>query len=103
MRWSKSQMAEPLFHILPLLRAERITGRGPFTLEQETTLMREHKIDVLVSKNSGGDKTYAKIAAARALSIPVVMIKRPCFPSGVTVANISEALEWLKLREEKTT
>ena len=88
---------------LPLLRAERIIGRGPFTLEQETALMREHKIDVLVSKNAGGDKTYAKIAAARVLSIPVVMIKRPCFPSGVTVDNIGEALEWLKLREQKTT
>ena len=65
--------------------------------------LREHKIDVLVSKNAGGDKTYTKIAAARVLSIPVVMIKRPCFPSGVTVDNVGEALEWLKLREQKTT
>ena len=88
---------------LPLSRAECIIGRGPFTLEQETALMSEHKIDVLVSKNSGGDKTYAKIAAARALSIPVVMIKRPCFQSGATVDTIGEALDWLKLRQEKTT
>ena len=49
---------------LPLLRAERIIGRGPFTLEQETALMREHKIDVLASKNVI-HKTHAKIAAAR--------------------------------------
>ena len=72
-----------------------LTGRGPFTMEQETTLLRDHGIDVVVSKNAGGDATYAKIAAARDLSIPVVMIARPAPPLGETVATVDAALEWL--------
>lgn len=53
---------------------------GPFTLEQELTLLREGQIDVLVAKNSGGEAVEAKLAAVRQLRIPVVMLERPLLP-----------------------
>jgi precorrin-6A/cobalt-precorrin-6A reductase len=53
---------------------------GPFTLEQELTLLRDWRIDALVAKNSGGDAVEAKLAAARRASIPVVMLERPVLP-----------------------
>ena len=57
--------------------------------------MTEHCIDLLVSKNSGGAATYPKIAAARTLGLPVVMIARPPMPPGDTVATVDEAVEWV--------
>lgn len=53
---------------------------GPFSLEQESALLRDYQIDVLVAKNSGGDAVEAKLAAARLTGIPVVMLKRPALP-----------------------
>jgi precorrin-6A/cobalt-precorrin-6A reductase len=50
---------------------------------------------VIVSKNSGGDATYAKIEAARALALPVVMVARPRKPAGHVVASAEAAMEWL--------
>jgi precorrin-6A/cobalt-precorrin-6A reductase len=81
----------------PLPRhTEVLLGRGPFTVEDETTLLREHAIDVLVTKDSGGTATSAKLTAARALAIPVVVVRRPPLPEGVTpVADVPEALAWL--------
>jgi precorrin-6A/cobalt-precorrin-6A reductase len=55
--------------------------RGPFTLEHERELLRTHAIDLVVSKNSGGRATFAKIEAARMLAIPVLMVRRPVLPS----------------------
>lgn len=51
--------------------------RGPFELRDELQLLRDHSIDYVVSKNSGGSATYTKIEAARFLNLPVVMISRP--------------------------
>lgn len=50
---------------------------GPFSLEAETALLQNHNIDAIVSKNSGGLSTYAKIIAANRLNIPVYMLSRP--------------------------
>lgn len=69
--------------------------RGPFDREAEERLLREQAIDVVVSKNAGGNATYAKIAAARALAVPVVMIARPDKPAGQVVASPEAALAWL--------
>lgn len=63
-----------------------IAARGPFAREDEIALMRERRIDSVVSKNSGGALTYAKIEAARALGLPVVMIAPPA-RDGVTLAH----------------
>ena len=54
-----------------------ISARGPFTLEGERELMCEERIEILVTKNSGGDATAAKLVAARELKIPVILVARP--------------------------
>ncbi|NEU73782.1 cobalt-precorrin-6A reductase [Hassallia byssoidea VB512170] len=69
--------------------------RGPFTLASERQLLIQHAIDTIVSKNSGGDATYAKIIAARELNIPVVMVQRPAVLQGDRVTNVEAALNWL--------
>lgn len=72
-------------------KCEVISARGPFACADEIALMREKRIDVVVSKNSGGALTYAKIEAARALGLPVVMI-RPPSRAGVAVAHSIDAV-----------
>jgi len=81
-----------------LPRAVYITGRGPFTTAQESALLREHDINVLVSKNAGGAATYAKIAAARMADVPVVMIDRPTAPPNPIVSDVGAAITWLETR-----
>lgn len=56
---------------------ELVSARGPFDVASEMATMHRHRIDVLVSKNSGGAMTEAKLIAARRLEVPVVMISRP--------------------------
>jgi precorrin-6A/cobalt-precorrin-6A reductase len=75
--------------------SEIILRRGPFTERDEIALMRARAIDVLVAKNSGADATYAKIAAARELGLPVVMIDQPHKPSATIVTDIEAACAWL--------
>ncbi|MHA6795074.1 cobalt-precorrin-6A reductase [Pseudonocardia bannensis] len=76
-------------------RMQVLLDRGPFTVDDERALLHEHRIDVLVTKDSGGDMTAAKLAAARELGIPVVIQSRPPLPSGVaTVSTVGEAAQW---------
>ena len=71
-----------------------VLDRGPFDLDAERDLLRRHRIEVLVTKDSGG--TTAKLDAARELRIPVVMVDRPPLPPGVPVAaTVGAAVEWL--------
>jgi precorrin-6A/cobalt-precorrin-6A reductase len=73
-----------------------ILARGPYDPGAERALMSEHRIDVLVTKNSGGGQTDAKLDAARDLGVPVLMIRRPPLPSGTaTVDDVEGALEWI--------
>jgi precorrin-6A/cobalt-precorrin-6A reductase len=71
-------------------------GRGPFDRESETVLLERERIDVLVSKNSGGAATYGKIEAARSRGIPVVMLARPDKLRGHAVENADAAMIWLE-------
>ena len=73
-----------------------IFDRGPFDEQAETALLMDEKIDVIVSKNSGGAATYPKIAATRKLGIPVVMIARPHKLHGYAVENAEGAVMWLE-------
>lgn len=73
-----------------------VQGRGPFSLADEETFLRRNGIDILVTKNSGGDAAAAKLAAARGLRVPVVMVDRPPSPPGDRAPNIAEAVEWLR-------
>jgi precorrin-6A/cobalt-precorrin-6A reductase len=80
---------------LPLLEAEVIISRGPFTLEGDRELMRSRGIELLVARNSGGAGARAKIDAARELGLPVIMIERPALPERRCVESVEEALAWL--------
>ena len=86
---------DPVDPPLAVPRAHYILDRGPFAEEQERELLRAHAIDVIVAKNSGGAATYGKIAAARAFSIPVVLLRRPPALDVPTVATVAEAVSWL--------
>ena len=91
--WFLVRLVDPPRQPLPLHHYELILGRGPFGAADEESLMRTHRIDLLISKNSGGESTYGKIAAARALGISVIMIRRPATPDGVrTAASIDDAV-----------
>lgn len=73
-----------------------IRARGPFTVEAEAALMREEGVEVLVSKNSGGEAAAAKLVAARRLGLPVVMVRRPMQPAGPVVHEVEAALAWIE-------
>lgn len=76
-------------------KADVITARGPFAEADERRLLQEKRIDVVVTKNSGGTATEAKLAAARGLGLPVVMVERPPRPEVETVETAAEAMAWL--------
>jgi precorrin-6A/cobalt-precorrin-6A reductase len=80
---------------LPLPHVTYITARGPFSEPSDRALMTEHKIDVVISKNSGGSAAYGKIAAARALDLEVIMLRRPVAPDGPSVNTVEDALAWI--------
>jgi precorrin-6A/cobalt-precorrin-6A reductase len=77
-------------------RVELITARGPFKVDDERALLEAHAIDVVVTKNSGGTATFAKLEAARALSLPVIMVERPALPEALSVETVADALAWLE-------
>ncbi|WP_326553772.1 cobalt-precorrin-6A reductase [Micromonospora sp. NBC_01813] len=81
----------------PPLPADRVLllDRGPYTVDGELALMRRHDIDVLVTKDSGGEETAAKLTAARHLGLPVLMVDRTPAPDTATVATVDAALAWL--------
>ena len=79
----------------PLPRCEIIVSRGPFTLQSDLTLLLAHRIQLIVSKNSGGSGAAAKLEAARQLRLPVVMIDRPVVPERCRAGSVAEVLAWL--------
>jgi precorrin-6A/cobalt-precorrin-6A reductase len=81
----------------PLLVADCqvVTGRGPFSVQDERNLMASHQIDVLVTKASGGEATAAKLHAARLLGLPVVMVRRPAAAAGPRVDDVAAAVAWV--------
>ena len=71
--------------------------RGPFRIDEEEALMRRERIDVLVTKNSGGEAAQAKLEAARALALDVVMVDRPPSPGDViALGSVDAALAWIE-------
>ena len=69
--------------------------RGPFTLDGELALIDRHVLDVLITKDSGGEMTQAKLAAAGRRGLPVIVVARPPRPAALTVQTVAEALAWL--------
>jgi precorrin-6A/cobalt-precorrin-6A reductase len=94
--WFLMRMIDPPLPDAAVPPGKLLLERGPFSLDEERSLLKQYQIGAIVSKNSGGDATYAKIIAARELGIPVVMIQRPPIPPGDSVADIESALAWLK-------
>jgi precorrin-6A/cobalt-precorrin-6A reductase len=86
---------DPIDPPLAVPHAEYIRARGPFSEDDERALLADRGIDVIVSKNSGGSATYGKIAAARALGIGVVALRRPTLPDVPSVETVDAALAWL--------
>ena len=76
---------------------EILLDRGPFDVASEVSLMREHRIDVLTTKDSGGASAAAKLPAADALGVAVAIVRRPGLPAGVAVVGTAgEAVRWVR-------
>jgi precorrin-6A/cobalt-precorrin-6A reductase len=81
---------------MPLARATFLAARGPFVEADELALLRAERVDLLVTKNSGGEAAEAKLAAARTLGIPVVMVAPPPEPDGPLARTIEDAVAWVR-------
>lgn len=92
------RLIDPPTGPLPLASYTVVLGRGPFGLDAERQLLQRHAIEVLVAKASGGAGTVAKLAAARAAGIPVVMVARPEPEPGASVMSVAEAVAWIAAR-----
>lgn len=86
---------DPIDPPLKVPHATYVTARGPFSEADDRDLMTKHQTDVVVARNSGGDATYGKIAAARSLGIGVVMLRRPALPAVAAVETVQDAVAWL--------
>lgn len=86
---------DPPAEIDALPEHKLILARGPFSLAGELDLMRSERIETLVAKNSGGGATYPKIEAARALGIPVVIVRRPPPPEAEALHDIDLVMGWI--------
>lgn len=76
-------------------RHEILLDRGPFTVEAEDALLAEHAIDLLVTRDSGGTPTGAKLTAARRRGVRVVLLDRPAPPPAASVSTVEEATRWV--------
>ena len=86
---------DPVEPPLKLPHASYLLARGPFREDDERALLEQHRIELIVAKNSGGKAAAGKIAAARALRLTVVMLRRPALPDVPTVGTVQDALAWL--------
>lgn len=93
--WFLMRMIDPPAAGAAVPPGEVLLARGPFDLAAERSLLQRYQLDAIISKNSGGDATYAKILAAQQLQLPVVMVQRPLLPPGEQAGSVAEALAWL--------
>lgn len=89
------RLVDPPEGPLPLPRCTVILGRGPFDAAADRALMEAEGVAVVVAKNAGGGGAEAKLRAARALDLPVIMIDRPVLPALPAVTGPEEAMAWL--------
>jgi len=89
------RLVDPPTDPLPLPRAEAVIARGPFDVAGDRTLLKNHRIEVIVAKNAGGAGAEAKLVAARELGLPVVLIDRPLVPERRVARTVGEVMGWL--------
>ena len=89
------RLVDPPEGALPLPDAEVVVDRGPFTEAADRALMERNRVELVVAKNAGGDGARAKIDAARALGLPVLMIDRPALPPRTELATPQAVLDWV--------
>ncbi len=94
-KWCLMRSIDPPDSSILLPPGKLLLDRGPFSLARERELLQEYQIQAIVSKNSGGDATYAKIIAARELGLPVIMVQRQIVPEGELVSDVAGAIKWL--------
>jgi precorrin-6A/cobalt-precorrin-6A reductase len=82
--------------------ATAVLARGPFDVDGECALLSAHRIDTLVTKNSGGSATAAKLEAARNLGIEVVMVDRPPLPAVALTDSVADARDWISRQVRPT-
>lgn len=85
-------------HVFPLPHGRFLFGAAPFTTASEIAVMRKYRIDAVLTRNAGGTGGWPKVAAARALGIPVYMIAREAVQTGCVVTSVEEALRWGRAR-----
>ena len=93
--WFLLRAVDPPERLVTLPAHVLVLGRGPFRVEDELELLERHRIEVLVTRNAGGEGSRAKLFAARRLGLPVVMVARPAPAPGERVEDVAAALGWL--------
>jgi precorrin-6A/cobalt-precorrin-6A reductase len=94
---------EPIGDALAAPNVDSLRARGPFDEAAERALLEREHIDIVVTKNSCGSATYAKIPAARALGLPVVVVARPEKPPVAEAASAEAALDWIAVQQRAPT
>ncbi|SMX34848.1 Precorrin-6A reductase [Actibacterium lipolyticum] len=89
------RLVDPPEGALPLPNAEAVVARGPFTVADDTGLMENHGTQLIVAKNGGGLGARAKLDAARALGVPVIIIDRPAIAPRTILRSVDEVMGWL--------
>ena len=88
------RLVDPPSAPLPLPDHALVIARGPFDTDSDRAMLKRHRIDLIVAKNAGGAGAEAKLIAARALRIPVLMIARPALPDRSTATGLEDVLRW---------
>lgn len=89
------RLVDPPEGALPLPDATAVIARGPFDLASDLALLRDHRISHIVAKNAGGAGASAKLEAARALGLRVILIERPALPPRRIFAEVAAVMAWL--------
>lgn len=89
------RLVDPPDGPLSLPNATALIARGPFTTEGDRALLETRKVEIIVAKNAGGEGARAKLDAARALGLPVILIDRPALPARPVRHSVAEVMRWL--------